>query len=120
MRQTSPTVLAVAVLISTGCGLNMEQHYRKMRANLLSRNYEAADKYVDSVKEKFYSKDNRLLYYMDKGMVLHLAKKYKESNTFLEQAKQTAEDLWTESIGKNALAWVTCTGRPPVGRTLYT
>ncbi len=99
-------VLAVASLLF-GCGMNMENNYQKMRPNLVSHNYQAADKYIDDIKEKFYSKDNRLLYYMDKGMVLHLAKKYEDSNKFLEQAKTAAEDLWTESISANAAAWVT-------------
>jgi len=40
-------------------------------------------------------------------MVLHLAKKYQESNAMMEQAKTAAEELWTESVGKNAAAWVT-------------
>ena len=40
-------------------------------------------------------------------MALHLAKRYAESNEVLEQAKQAAEDLWTESIGENAAAWFT-------------
>jgi hypothetical protein len=38
---------------------------------------------------------------------LNLGKKYKESNVLLEQAKKTAQDLWTESVGKNAASWVT-------------
>ncbi len=96
-----------AALVLAACGMKPEQHYRTMRANLVSRNFEAANQQLDKSKEKIYSKDNRLLFYMDKGMVLHLSKKYQESNKFLEQAKQTAEDLWTESIGKNALAWFT-------------
>lgn len=85
----------------------MKKHYNKMRANMVSGNYEAAAKFVDSQKKGFYSKDNRLLYYMDRGMILHLGKKYKESNASLEKGKSAAEDLWTESVGKNAAAWVT-------------
>ncbi|OGQ84813.1 MAG: hypothetical protein A2289_17340, partial [Deltaproteobacteria bacterium RIFOXYA12_FULL_58_15] len=98
-------VLAVAILVSA-CGMKPEENYKKMRANLIAGNFDAVDKYLEKVKKDIYSEDNRLLFYMDKGMVLHLGKKYKESNALLEQGKKTAEDLWTESVGKNAAAWV--------------
>jgi uncharacterized protein len=111
MRGFAKLVAVVSLL--AGCGLNMEKNYQKMRPDMVSGNYEAADKYLDSVKENFYAKDNRLLYYMDKGMVLHLGKKYQQSNQFLEKAKTAAEELWTESISKNALAWVTTDNSVP-------
>lgn len=98
---------AAMLALVSGCGLDMEKNYSKMRSKMVSGEYAEADKYLDSVKESFYSKDNRLLYYMDKGMVLHLGKRYQESNTFLEKAKQTADEMWTESIGANAAAWLT-------------
>lgn len=109
MRRVAGRLSVVLVLaaVGSGCGLNMEKHYQKMRQKLVAGEYDGADKYIDSVKEEFYKKDNRLLYYMDKGMVLHLAKRYDESNQFLERAKATADELWTESIGANAAAWLT-------------
>jgi len=85
----------------------MQKNYAQIRPNMVTHNYDAASAYLDSVKESFYSKDNRLLYYMDQGMVLHLGKKYKDSNAMLEKAKTAAAELWTESISKNAAAWVT-------------
>jgi tetratricopeptide (TPR) repeat protein len=106
-------VALVVLALVSGCGLNMEKHYQKMRAQLVSGHYDDASKYIDSVKQEFYSKDNRLLYYMDKGMVLSLGKRYEESNQFLEKAKATAEELWTESISANALAWVTTDNSMP-------
>ena len=99
--------VALGFAALSGCGLNMQKNYAYVRPQLLTQNYDAADRYIDSVKESFYSKDNRLLYYMDKGTVLNLAKRYKESNEVLEKAKAAAEELWTESIGKNAEAWLT-------------
>jgi len=107
------TVVGAAVAASVclaGCagGLNMEKHYRKYRANLMTGNYQAADEYIETQKKKFYKDEkNRLLYYMDRAMVLHLANKTQESNTFLEKAKTTAQDLWTDSIGENAASWLT-------------
>lgn len=90
-----------------GCGIDMEQHYQGMRAKLVMQDYDGADRYLDAAKEDVYGQKNRLLYYMNKGMVLHLAGKYGESNGYLEQAKQAADALWTESVGSHAAAWLT-------------
>lgn len=100
-------LFAIAVAVLSGCGMKPEEYYQKMRPNLLKGNYAAANEFLEKNKEEVYSKDNRLLFYMDKGMVLSLGKKYTESNAELEKAKTAAEDLWTESVGKNALAFVT-------------
>ncbi len=100
-------LLVGTLLLLSACGLNMEKHYNRIRGKLTAHRYDDANAYVDSVKQDFYGEKNRLLYYMDKGMVLYLAKRYQESNTFLEKAKTTAQELWTESIGANAAAWLT-------------
>jgi len=99
--------ITATVLLTAACGIKPDQYYQAMRPNLLSGNYQAASEYLAKNKEKVFSERDRLLYYMDQGMLTHMAKKYGESNKLLESAKQTAEDLWTESIGANAAAWVT-------------
>ena len=98
--------LLVALCVS-GCGLNMENHYQTLRARLVAQDYDNANRLLDASKERFYGNKNRLLFYMNKGMILSLAKRYPESNEFLEKAKTTAEDLWTESISANVAALAT-------------
>ena len=101
------SVFVFAVCIQA-CGLNMQNHYVKMRPHLVSGNYDAANDFLDLTKKSFYkSEKNRLLFFMDKAMVLNGAKRYKESNAFLEQAKIAAQELWTESIGENIGALLT-------------
>jgi uncharacterized protein len=108
-RKVSQAVgIALAASFAVGCGVDPQKYYVKIRANLVTHNYEAAAKFIDESKKDIYKdEDNRLLYMMDRGMVLSLAKKYQESNQILEEAKQTAEDLWTESISANAAAFLT-------------
>ncbi len=91
-------------LLPLGCGLNMQHHYRKFRPQLLQRDFEAANAFIEKRKKSYYGKKNRLLYYMDKAVVLHLEERYKESNAFLEKAKLAAEELWTESVSEQAAA----------------
>ena len=103
-----PVVCCALLLLGAGaCGMKPQRHYVALRAHLLEHDYAGADDYLQSTKEKVYGKGNRLLYYMDRGMVLSLDKKYKESNAVLEVAKETAEELWTESVGAHAAAWLT-------------
>ena len=56
-----------ALLLLAACGMKPEKHYQTMRTNLLARNFQAADEFLEKAKTKVYSEDNRLLYYMDKG-----------------------------------------------------
>ena len=90
-----------------GCGLKVNVHYKNYDSHLHNRNFKQADSYVKSQKENFYGKENRLLYYLDRGSILHLDKQYKKSNQFFDKAKIVAEELWTESISANALALAT-------------
>ena len=99
--------LALLVSLLSACGLNMETNYRKMRPALINHQYDEANEYLDGVKGSFYSKKNRLLFYMDKGAVLSFGGRYKESNRYLEKAKVAAAELWTESVTTNAAAWLT-------------
>ena len=102
-------LILVSVLVAgSGCGLRVQQHYVKIRPHLVSGDFEAANTYLDDSKKSFYrSEKNRLLFYMDKAMVLHLAGRFDESNGFLEKAKVAADQLWTESVGEHVSAVIT-------------
>jgi hypothetical protein len=106
-NRAAAAAVACLLLLAAGCGMKPEKHYQAMRPKLLARDFGAATEYIEKAKGKVYGKKERLLYYMDKGTVLHLAKKYEESNAVLEDAKATAEELWTESVGSNIAAWMT-------------
>jgi hypothetical protein len=66
-------------------------------------------KYDDALKklEKTESGRSRLLYLMEKGMLLHYAGRYEESNNTFEEAEILAEDLYTKSISREAGALLT-------------
>ncbi|MBD3184186.1 hypothetical protein GF312_18015 [Candidatus Poribacteria bacterium] len=50
---------------------------------------------------------SRLLYLLEKGMLLHYADRYKESNSVFEEAELLSEDLYTKSISREASAFLT-------------
>jgi uncharacterized protein len=51
------------------------------------------------------SKRNRLLYLMEKGLLLHLAERYEESNDILEKADRLAEKLFTRSLSAESFSF---------------
>lgn len=57
--------------------------------------------------ESEYGQRNRLLYSMDRGMTLHLAGDYAQSNNLLEQAAVEVERLYTRSIRTETAAFLT-------------
>lgn len=96
----------VAILAS-GCGLNMQAHYKQLRPYLLSRDFDSATEFLEESKRTVYrTEKNRVVFYMNQGMVLHLAGDHQASNEALEKAKQASDDLWTESVSEHVGAFL--------------
>ena len=74
-----------------------QKYYSKLETFMTKEKYVDAQSLVDK-SEKIYGKKNKLLYYLDLGLTLHLAKDYQQSNAAFEQAKQTYSLNYTESI----------------------
>lgn len=53
-----------------------------------------------------YGNNNRLLFLLDKGLVLHFAGRYEESISVFEEAKLKYEELYTQSLTKHAGSWL--------------
>lgn len=74
--------------------------------NLASqKDYARARLFLEKNKAN-YGKNNILLYYLDKGMVLHLAGEHKESSLAFEQAKAEYERLYTKSASGIIASWL--------------
>jgi hypothetical protein len=93
-------------LLGAGCGLNMAQHYGRLRPDLVDGDFGRAAQRVIADKDRFYGDKNRLLYLMDLGVLQNLAGQYRDSNRALEEAKALAEALWTDSIALQGAAWI--------------
>lgn len=65
---------------------------------------------ADAVIEKHkagYGERNAVLYFLDRGMLLHLAGRYHESNEHLTQAENRIEELYTKSVTAETSAMLT-------------
>ncbi|GJL55239.1 MAG: hypothetical protein NPIRA02_23710 [Nitrospirales bacterium] len=86
----------------TGCS-SFGSHYSNVEKSLLAGNPEQADHIIQET-QKDYGQRSHLLYLMDRGMTLHLAGRYQDSNTFLEEADALIEDFYTTRIRDEAAA----------------
>lgn len=92
-------LLALALLVSCGSSLNYLKHFNKISTDLKTANYQGAIKKINlAKKEELYKKKDRVLFYLDKGVVLYYQGKYKESNELLEKAERSMEELFTKSV----------------------
>ena len=88
--------LILGWLLATGCSLS-SNYYRGLEASIGAGKFDHADKLVAQAQGDYGSK-SRLLYLMDRGMTLHLAGRYQESNALLEEADQLVDDLYTRRV----------------------
>ncbi|WP_413852607.1 hypothetical protein [Candidatus Ruminimicrobium bovinum] len=83
------------VFLVSCSGLN--GYYSKLETLMTKEKYKDAAALVDN-SQKTYGNKNRLLYYLDLGLAQHLSKKYSDSNSSFEQAKQIYSINYTKSI----------------------
>ncbi len=70
---------------------------------LATRQYDAA---LQSIERQSHQKNQRVLYLLNKGMILRMMRDFTGSNVALEAAKQEINRLYAISIRENALSFV--------------
>lgn len=88
-----------AIIIFSSCATSKKQ-YTNMDLYLHQRNFDKAIAQIESAKDSDYSKNDRVLFYLDLGMLKHYSGSYKESNELLTSADEAMEDLYTKSVSK--------------------
>ncbi len=95
----------LCLMIIGGCGAvaTRTKFHEPITADLLSRDYAAAARLIEKAKKDGkYGQKERLLYYLDSGLIYHYADLPDSSNNQLEQAESAAEELFTKSISRAA------------------
>lgn len=96
----------VLVLLSTtvvfACASLRTQQQQYVVSIPLVRNgdYRQASLIIQEAKESAYRKKDRVLYYLDLGMLYHWSGEYELSNELLTQAEIAIEELYTASLSK--------------------
>lgn len=87
--------LSFGALLLIGCATTLS--LRDLNSYVLKNEFAPAAAQVEKNKSG-YGEKNALLYYLDRGMLPQLAGQYAESNQVFEDAKKTAQDLFTKSV----------------------
>ncbi|MFH1352234.1 MAG: hypothetical protein ABIH68_01510 [bacterium] len=97
---------ALHSLLFTLFGCSPAGFYPKINSKLMSDNYAGAVGEIQKNRKKYYPSRNNLLYFLDYGLLNHLAGNFAESNKSFEDAKQLADDYFTKSVTKEAATFL--------------
>lgn len=91
---------ALLLLGSCASSYTSQRQYIEAEAFVKQRNYLAAAEVIQKARGKEYKEKDKVLFYLDLGMLQHYAGLYRESNDSLTQAEYAIEELYTNSISK--------------------
>ncbi len=105
MKRGYLIALVFAIALMVGCAAPKKE-LREIEVKLEKRQFDAASKQVEEIKDKVYSNKNRVLFYLDAGVVHHYDRDWDKSNNRLEEAEQAIEDLFTKSVSRAAASYI--------------
>lgn len=88
------------------CSCAAPSAFQSKLNNLISQDDYAQAKSVLGENSDLYGRKNTLLYLLDKGMVLHIAKDYKKSIDAFEKSKLKFDELYTKSVTGILGSWI--------------
>lgn len=104
MKFLTGFLLAASLLVSCASMATMKEQYKGIDTLILERRYGEAITRLEKAKEKYYAEKDKVLYYLDVGMLCHYNGDYAKSNELLTQAEYAIEELFTKSVSKAALS----------------
>ena len=97
--------LICAPMLLTACGQTaMVKTTGEIREHMVHRNYAAALQTLNKSKRDGFKEQDRVVYWMNEGMLLHLLGRYKDSSRVLHKAEARAEELFTTKVSKEIKA----------------
>lgn len=100
-RKTAAVLLA-AVLVLSSCASTMtiQNQYEEAQEYVARRDFAGAGAVIESYKNESYKEKDRVLYYLDVGMLYHYAGEFEKSNAALSEAERGIEELYTKSVSR--------------------
>jgi hypothetical protein len=102
-RRSTALVSAWLLVLATGCASPVDVQH-ELAARMALGDYPGAIEIVEDEKAGAYGGRNRLLYFLERGMLLHVAGDYTKSNRVFEKAKRLGDRLYTRSVGNAGLS----------------
>ena len=95
--------VVLLLLFLFGCTTSMvtyKEQFNEIDKLLLTGNYSEAVSKLEADKDVFYKKKDRVVYYLDLGMLCHYAGEYEKSNEYLTKAETAIKELYTKSVSR--------------------
>ncbi len=89
-------LLACAFTLAASCA--SVAHYNEIDADVMEGNFAGGLAKVRAAKEKSYEAKDRVVYYLDEGMLAHFAGAYTESAESLQSAERAISENFTKSV----------------------
>ena len=108
-KQYLIVLLSFLILLTASCAYIQTQvgHYKDIEEDFSSRFYGRASERIEkAATEGKYEGKDKVLYFLDMGIALHFAGRYKESNEYLNRAEFAIEENFTKSISKIAVSFL--------------
>ena len=105
MQGSSRSVIGLSVVLLlwlSGCGAAYSGYMSRSLERLEKSDYQGA---LDNL-EKPDGKTNKLLYHLEKGLILHYQGQYEASNVEFAEAERVSDQLFTRSISRHVAAMV--------------
>lgn len=92
------------VLILVGCAsmATYKQQFVAIEEMIARRDFGGAITQLETAKDKYYQNKDRVIYYLDLGMLYHYNKNYVKSNEMLTLAEVAIDELYTKSVTRAA------------------
>lgn len=85
---------------------DMKTQYNQMRTHMVNGDWNAASQQLEGSKDKVYTEDDRVMFWLNMGTLQHYAGNAKASNDNLVRAEAAMQELWTTSISSEASKFV--------------
>ncbi len=109
---------SIAAAAATGCAGPSAAQKKQVNAFLAAAQYDQAVAQIDGARDD-YGAHNAVLYALDKAAVLHVARRYQESDALLDDAEQRMDALYTRSISKAAGTFILNDNTEEYGGEVY-
>ena len=105
--QTIPILSALLLLLAGCASLRTDKlNYAGIHQHLAQADYPAAIAKIEAAKTSAYTAKDRVVYYLDAGMLYHWNGEYAKSNELLEKAERAIEENFTKSLTRAASSMV--------------
>lgn len=107
-RGISLLAILLAATLLSGCSSMQTQkkQFVEVDNEVSAQNFGSAASSLEKSKDKYYEKKDRVLYYLDLGMLYHYGSIYPKSNETLTSAEDGIDELYTKSISKGAASLI--------------